>query len=105
VGPGEKRRFKFSSYTYSPRRALDMAEFKIKNINKTDDNFIEKDKTQRRPGWHTESFDQLNLGNGSVIFPIHWGGMEGGIFMMSSIDNSCELYNCYIDKIYEIIKW
>jgi len=61
------------------------------------ESFIEKDKTQRRPGWHTESFDQLNLGNGSVIFPIHWGGMEGGIFMMSSIDDSCELYNCYID--------
>jgi hypothetical protein len=34
----------YSGLFIPPRRALDMAEFKIKNINKTDDNFIEKDK-------------------------------------------------------------
>jgi hypothetical protein len=34
----------YSGLFIPPRRALDMAEFKIKNINKSGDNFLEKDK-------------------------------------------------------------
>lgn len=100
------------------------------------ESYVEADKTQRRPGLHTDCPGKLALvqnedgyytcektddapdkiyiggdvhkrGNGAFKETVRfrgshpWGGgcgpkINGGIFMMSDVDSSCEVYNCRI---------
>jgi len=75
------------------------------------ESFVEKGKTQRRPGLHVECPGLVNIakGAGDVIQPqqrvFSWGlgsysvqesRFRGGIYMASNVAQSCKLWNCRV---------
>ena len=75
------------------------------------ESFVEKGLSQRRPGIHTESPGVLMLkgGNGQLdhrLYHFSWGQgacsirqvLKGGIYMASSVPNSCRIWNCQIRR-------
>ena len=70
---------------------------------------VPEGESQRRPGLHTEGFTRAPCDTGSIRqlprwhpwgfgHAIHDGRFEGGLFMASSVSNSCNLYNAIIPE-------
>ena len=81
------------------------------------ESFVEKGKTQRRPGLHCECPGKLRMGSGKAKecwhkYDFTWGRgvaryfdsggyefqVDGGIYMASSVSNSCVAWDCKIVK-------
>eukprot|EP01084_Bolivina_argentea_P252509 423852_1 len=63
------------------------------------ESFVEKGKTQRRPGLHIEYPGNINTVGGESSYFHGWGGgyyQRDGIFMASNISDSCVAWNCKI---------
>lgn len=52
------------------------------------ESFVEKDETQRRPGLHVEKHPAFRWGS--------WGD-KAGLFMASNVDDTCRIWNCYVE--------
>jgi hypothetical protein len=52
---------------------------------------VKKNTTQRRPGIHTDKHPKNAWGG-------PWGGMIGGIYMASTGDDTCRVWNCHVEK-------
>ena len=57
---------------------------------------VEPNNSQRRPGLHTEAQGYI-LEKGKLIAD-RWGGFTtGGIYLASTVPNSCRIYRCQVD--------
>ncbi|KAJ3141902.1 hypothetical protein HK100_005816 [Physocladia obscura] len=77
------------------------------------ESWVEPGNTQRRPGLHVETPGILKLGSTFKPIMVHWGwgstdrnlvpsgsaDITGGIFMASSIPDSCAIWPCVIDNV------
>lgn len=54
------------------------------------ESFVEKGSSQRRGGVHTEKHPASSWGGG-------WGGSVGGLYMASNVDDSCMVWDRYVD--------
>lgn len=61
------------------------------------ESFVEKGKTQRRPGLHTDA-SKISIENQvSLSGAIHWGGGPlGGIIIGSNLANTTKIYDCIV---------
>lgn len=59
-----------------------------------DESPVIKNNSQRRAGIHTEKHPSRSWGGGSS----GWGGFVGGLYMASTINNSCRVWNHYVDE-------
>lgn len=66
-----------------------------------DESYLEKGKSHRRCGLHTETIGiDVKSGYGTFYdFPPWWGGAYGGIFFGSNMDNSTAIYDAYVKDI------
>ncbi len=77
---------------------------------------VEAGQSQRRPGLHVEAPGTLVHPGSCVVYPQQipsWGGrapmtqwseeMDGGLFMASNIDNSCQIWHCRILRPEQVV--
>merc|ERR1719361_3140311 len=63
------------------------------------ESFVEKGRTQRRPGLHVELPGRKTGGDAERVRA--WGEgyrQKNGIYMASNMNNTCAVWNCKIDK-------
>jgi hypothetical protein len=58
------------------------------------ESLVQKNTSQRRGGIHTEKHQCVNWGGSGGT---SWGGSQG-LFMASTVDNSCRVWNVHIEK-------
>jgi len=58
------------------------------------ESLVTKGESQRRGGIHTEKHPNRSWGGGGGS----WGGHEGGIYMASNVNNSCSIWNNFIEE-------
>jgi hypothetical protein len=65
------------------------------------ESYVDAGYTQRRAGIHTETIGlSEKSGYGTHYwYPPHWGGGDGGLFIMSNIDNSTVIYDCIVKDV------
>lgn len=56
--------------------------------------FVEMSKSQRRGGVHVEKHPTLSWGGGGGGA---WGGTKGGLFMASTVDSSCAVWDVNVE--------
>ena len=74
--------------------SCNLPEFEIGKIGYLTirESFVNAEKSQSRGGIHVERHPQNSWGGGG------WGGVKGGLYMASTVPNSCKIWNAKVSN-------